>query len=237
MTAKCSIPRELHGEVRRLAEQGLSGAKIAECLATEHGCKTSARAVQRFLKARADRSEKVAVPDTEGLTGRQVRFIEEYLVCLNATVAARKAGYSARTAGSQGADLLKNPKVKAALSKAIENRSIRVAVKADDVLGELLRIARVDIAQAFNEGGQLKPLHEIPEDVRRAIAGIEVEQLFVGRGEDRKQTGDLVKVKFWDKVRGLELLGKHLQLFNDKDKSGGDGADSGGVVVLPAETD
>jgi phage terminase small subunit len=220
--------------VRQFASDGQSGAKIAAWLASEHGVNVTARAVQRFLKGRAEVSKKVAVSETKGLTGRQVRFIEEYLQCLNATQAARKAGYSERSAAAQGAELLKNPKVRAALDRAIENRAIRVGVKADDVLGELLRLARVDIAGAYDEKGQLKPIHEIPEDIRRAIAGVDVEQLFEGRGKDRVQIGNLVKVRFWDKVRGLELLGKHLRLFDEKQAGGKDSTD-GGVVVLPAE--
>src|SRR6267142_6304759 len=112
--------------------------------------------------------------------------------------------------------------------RAIENRAIRVAVRADDVLGELLRIARADLTQAFTPEGQLKPIHEIPEDVRRAIAGVEVEQLFEGRGQKREKVGDLVKVKFWNKVSGLDLLGRHLNLW---EKSAGDGEHDAAAAV------
>jgi hypothetical protein len=89
-------------------------------------------------------------------------------------------------------------------------------VKQDDVLRELLRFALLDVGQAFGADGRLLPLQDMPEDVRRAIAGVEVEELFEGRGEDRKQVGWVRKVKFWDKPRGLELLGKHLGMFADK---------------------
>jgi len=220
-----------------MAADGLGGPKIAQRLLAEHACKTTPRAVQRLLQATARKQERVAVPETDGLTGRQVRFVEEYLISLNASDAARKAGYSAKTAASQGADLLKNPKVRAALDKAIERRAIRVGVKADDVLQELLRVGRVDIAQVVDEKtGRLRPLHEMPEEARRAIASIEVEELFEGRGEEREKIGELVKVRFWDKVRGLELLGKHLRLFSDTGKAGGGDAE-GGVVLLPPEGD
>ena len=64
------------------------------------------------------------------------------------------------------------------------------------VLGELLRLARVDIAGAFDKNGKLKPIHEIPEDVRRAICGVEVDELFEGTGRDREQVGFTRKVRY-----------------------------------------
>jgi phage terminase small subunit len=222
-----------------MSAAGLSGSKIAEKLLAEHGCRTTARSIQRFLQATAKRQEKVAVPDTDGLTGRQVRFVEEYLLSTNASDAARKAGYSAKTAASQGADLLKNPKVRAALDKAINLRAIRVGVKADDVLGEFLRIARADIGQAYDPKGCLLPLEQMPEEVRRGISGIEVEELYEGRGNERVKIGNLVKVRFWDKVAALTQLGKHLQLFHEGKGASNNGGGEGesGIVLLPPEGD
>lgn len=91
-------------------------------------------------------------------------------------------------------------------------------VTVEDVLRELLLIAKVDIAKAYGENGKLLSIHEIPEDTRRAIAGIEVEELFEGQGRDKKQIGFTTKVKFWDKPRCLELLGKHLEMFIERHK-------------------
>jgi hypothetical protein len=81
---------------------------------------------------------------------------------------------------------------------------------------ELKRIALVDIGEAFDELGRLKPMKDIPPDVRRAIAGVDVEMLFEGRGESRYHSGDVVKVKFWSKPDTLVALGRHLKLFTDK---------------------
>lgn len=150
------------------------------------------------------------------LTPKQARFVEEYLLDLSATDAACRAGYSRKTAESQGSRLLSNVKVREAIDAALAARSERVEVKADDVLRELLRLARVDLGEAFDKDGRLKAVHSIPPDVRRAIAGIEVEELFEGHGPDRVQTGHVRKVKFWEKTKALELLGKHLKLFTDK---------------------
>ena len=84
------------------------------------------------------------------------------------------------------------------------------------MLRELLRLAMTDIGQALNADGTLKPIHEIPEDVRRAISGFEVEEL----DGDEGPTGRVRKVKFWDKKGSLDSLMRHLGLFKDKVEHG-----------------
>jgi phage terminase small subunit len=155
--------------------------------------------------------------DCKPLTPRQALFVAEYLKDLNATKAAIRAGYSAASAHSCGPRLLENADVATAIASAIERRSQRVEIKADDILRELYRLATVDLGGAIDQAtGRLLPLHEMPEDVRRAISSIETEELWEGRGEDRERLGDLVKVKFWDKKAALELLGKHVGIFVDR---------------------
>lgn len=78
------------------------------------------------------------------LTPQQARFVEEYLLDLNGTRAAIRAGYSPKTASQQAARLLANVKVKAAVAAAMEARSARVSVEADDVLRELWGVATAD---------------------------------------------------------------------------------------------
>jgi phage terminase small subunit len=146
------------------------------------------------------------------LTPKQARFVEHYLVDLNATQAAVRAGYSPKTAEKIGSENLKKPEVRRAIDEAQQRRSERVQVTSDDVLRELLRIATTDIGLAFDEHGGLKALKDIPVDVRRAISSVEVEQLSV----DGVSIGTVAKLKFWDKTKSLELLGKHLRLFADK---------------------
>lgn len=84
------------------------------------------------------------------------------------------------------------------------------------VLKGLLEIAQVDIGEAFDNNGELKPIHQIPITIRRAISGIEVDELFEGRGPAREKIGLTKKVKFWDKTKSWELLGKHLQMFSER---------------------
>ena len=89
-------------------------------------------------------------------------------------------------------------------------------MSADDVLVGLAEIASIDIADIFDENNVLRPLKEIPAYVRRAIAGIEVEELFEGRGESREHIGRNRKLKLSDKVRALEILAKHHKLLTEK---------------------
>lgn len=147
---------------------------------------------------------------------KQNRFVAEYLKDLNATAAAIRAGYAETSAESQGSRLLRNAKVKKAVAEAMERRSERVEVKADDVLRELIRIFSVDIGKAYDKEGRLLPLHEMPEDIRRAIAGIETDELYAGGGESRVEIGQTRKVKFLDKTKAIELAMRHLGLFKDK---------------------
>lgn len=146
---------------------------------------------------------------------RRAAFVREYLVDLNAQNAAIRAGYSAKTARAAGSRLLSDVDIRAQIDAAMKERAARVELTADDVLRELLRIARVDLADLYTENGQLKSIHEIPEDARRAIAGIEVDELWEGRGSEAVEVGVTRKVKLWDKPKALELLGKHLKLFTE----------------------
>ena len=90
-----------------------------------------------------------------------------------------------------------------------ETAGSRVMVK--HILEELKRIGLVDIRRAYSETGALKPMAEIPTEVAAAIVAVETEEMLVG-GE---LVGQVRKVKFSDKLRALELLGKNLQLFVD----------------------
>lgn len=155
------------------------------------------------------------------LNEKQKRFVSEYAKDFNGTQAAIRAGYSPQTAGAQAYDLLKKPEIKAEISKLGKEAEFDAA----RILKEIGRLALVDIGQAFTKEGALKDLADMPEDVRRCISAIEYEDLFEGRGEDRQKVGDLVKVKFWDKTKALEMAGKFLKLFTEKhEHTGKDGA-------------
>ena len=163
------------------------------------------------------------------MTLKQQSFCREYLVDLNATQAAIRAGYSPRTAASIGQENLKKPEIQEAIQGLIEERSRRVEVTSDMVIEELARLAFVDIGKLYDESGKLLPVHEIPEGVRRAVLGIDVFEETEGRGEAKELVGLTKKVRVADKIRALELLGKHLRLFADRTEI--TGADGGPLVV------
>ncbi len=150
-----------------------------------------------------------------GLTPKQERFVREYLVDLNGTQAAIRAGYSKHTAESQASRLLGYAKVKAAVADGMKRREEKLELKAERVLQELMRVAFVDLRQAFDADGRLKPVHELPEDVARALASLESDEVLPGQEGDGPG-GIVRKVRLHDKLKALELLGKHLELFKER---------------------
>lgn len=154
------------------------------------------------------------------LIPKRQRFVEEYLVDLNATQAAIRAGYSPRTANEQGSRLLADASVQAAIQAGQRARSAATGVTAARVVEELARIAFLDVGALFDEGDRMRPISELPESVRRAIAGLEVtrEKRVTKTDPDNVETDitdDLRKVKLWDKPRALELLARHLGMLKD----------------------
>lgn len=141
------------------------------------------------------------------LTDKQVAFAAEYLLDFNATQAAVRAGYSAKTASSIGAALLRNALVAGRIAALRAERARRVAVSADQVLSELARIAFADPRDLMEWG---------PDGVRlRDSAGLTAEQA-AGVAEVAEGSGGALRLKKHDKVRALELIGRHLGMFKDK---------------------
>lgn len=143
-------------------------------------------------------------------------FCREYLVDMNGTKAAERAGYSEDSAASQASRLLRNDNVAAFLKELIRKRAAAVDLSAERVLAEIMKLAFSDLSQAFNDKGELKSFVDMPEDIRRAIAGVEVDELYEGFGKDREQIGVTKKIKLWDKPKSLEMLARHLKLLTDK---------------------
>ena len=143
-----------------------------------------------------------------GPTEKQERFVQEYLTDLNASAAARRAGYSPKTAGQTGFDLLKNPKIQVALRNALQRRSERTKITQDRVLHELACIAFADLRGALTwgaEGVELIASDQIDDETAAAIASIS--------HTVTNDSGSL-RVRLHDKLRALEKLGRHLGLFD-----------------------
>jgi phage terminase small subunit len=142
------------------------------------------------------------------VTPKQERFVQEYLIDLNATQAAIRAGYSKKTAnviGRQNLIKLSDP-----IEKAISERAERSQITSDRVLQELARIAFVDLRKVFRwgpDGVTLLPSDELTEDEAAIVAEV---------SETTTESGGSIKGKRFDKLKALELLGKHLGMFTDK---------------------
>lgn len=139
------------------------------------------------------------------LTEKQVAFVREYLIDLNASAACRRAGYSRKCVSVQGKQNMENPQIRAEIRKALTRRAKRLSVKADDVLRSLAEIANLDKTQAFHVRDGLLYVTDtdlLPPALRRCIS--EVAQTQYG-----------IRIKFDDRVKALELLGRHLALFTD----------------------
>ncbi|MBV9528525.1 terminase small subunit [Sphingomonas sp.] len=170
------------------------------------------------------------------LTARQARFVDEYLLDLNATQAAIRAGFSARTAEQQGPRLLGNVGVAAAIRAAQAERSERTKVDADWLLNRLAQEADADLQDLYDESGGLRPVKDWPPVWRRGlVAGIDVEE---------QRSGDAVtatvrKIKLSDRTRRLELIGRHVNVQAFRDQLGVSSPTGGPIEVdtkiTPAE--
>ena len=144
------------------------------------------------------------------LTKKQRLFVDEYLIDLNATQAAIRAGYSTRRAAEIGYQLLQRPEVAQAIQAAMAERSKRTEVEADYVIRRLREIDEMDVLDILEDDGSFRSIRDWPRAWRQFLSGIEIAELFEGRGDDRRIAGVLRKVKWPDKLRNLELLSRHV---------------------------
>jgi len=153
---------------------------------------------------------------------QQEMFVAHIMRGMCQTEAYKNAGY--KTGQSENAlmahssRLVRNGKVAARLAYKRGQLAKKMDVSAERVVLERARIAFADPAEMFDANGATLPIHEMPEDIRRAIAGVDVEELYEGRGENRKKVGEVVKPRLWNKNDALESLEKQLGLF-EKDNN------------------
>ena len=149
------------------------------------------------------------------LTPKQKLFCKYYLISLNATDAAIKAGYSKKTANRIGTENLSKPVIREYLESQMKSKEQELDISVDRILRELASIAFLDIKEFYNEFGGMKPIHDIEETARKAIASVTVREERVGSGEDAEYF-DIRTIKANDKLKALELLGKYHSIFKDK---------------------
>jgi phage terminase small subunit len=154
------------------------------------------------------------------LTRKQKRFVEEYLVDLNATQAALRAGYSKKTAYIIGHENLNKPKIKEAIEAKMREREKKTEITQERVLRELAKIAFSDLTDFVEFGPDGLTIKESSK-----VDGTVLSEVYM----NQSRKGKSHKVKLHDKLKALELLGRHLAMFTDKTQISGEG---GGAIQI-----
>jgi phage terminase small subunit len=158
---------------------------------------------------------------------KQQCFVREYIKDFNATQAAIRAGYSAKTAQQQSSRLLLNVVVKAAIAELVEERSERTKIEADDVVVALARLGFAHLGNYHRiapDGFPYLDMSEITDEQWAALKRIKVKKYKDGKGEDARDVIE-TEIEMVDKVRPLIELGKHLGLFKPDKKDDADPAE------------
>lgn len=146
------------------------------------------------------------------LTARQKRFCDEYLIDLNATQAAIRAGYSQRTAMEQGSRLLTNLNINSYIQKRKDNLDKRLEdkylISKERLLQEYARLGFSDIREFYNQDGGLRAMHELTDDQAASLAGVETLEEFIYVDGEKIPAGYTKKIKIYDKLRALEGIRK-----------------------------
>jgi len=143
------------------------------------------------------------------LTAKQQRFVDEYLIDLNATQSAIRAGYSIKTANEQGSQLLAKLSIQEAIGGAMAERSRRTGVSQDRVVQELAKIAFVKMTDIVDDQCRIK--ESATDDDLSCIEAVKVKNSVSDTGSSIER-----EVRIAPKLKALELLGKHLGMWNDK---------------------
>lgn len=159
------------------------------------------------------------------LTPKQELFCREYLKDLNATQAAIRAGYSEKTAQVQSSRLLSNAMVQDRIAELKSERNEEMGIDAAYVLRRLVEIDQMDVLDILLPNGELKPIKDWPKTWRTTLSGMDVTEM------PGDVPGFLKKIKWPDKVKNLELLGKHVvvQAFKENVKNEHTGPNGGPI--------
>lgn len=170
------------------------------------------------------------------LTAKQRRFVEEYLIDLNATQAAIRAGYSKKTAHSVGWENLQKPEIQAAVSEAQAKRTERTGITQDRVLEELAKVGFSDLRRVLTATGGLISPQDWDDETAGAIGSLEVVVRPSPEVDDDGNRGieHVHKIKAWDKLSALEKIGKHLGMFGGEG-AGGDDAPALNITIATAD--
>lgn len=146
-------------------------------------------------------------PGAVELTPRQSRFVDEYLIEPNGRKAAIAAGYAEGSADAAASRLLRNDKVKQVLDERRARRAQRTEINADYVLHRLVEIDQLDVADILDDAGNMLPIRQWPKAWRTSITGLDVQEMMAG---DIQSV--IRKIKWPDKLKNIDLLGKHVSV-------------------------
>lgn len=150
------------------------------------------------------------------LNEKQRRFAHEYLKDQNATQAAIRAGYSKKTAASQGHDLLKHPEIKQVLASKLAKIEEKAEFTAELAIRQLERMVMFDVRKLFHPNGQPKEITELDDETATVVAGLDVVEQYEGSGADRQFTGYLKKYKLSDRLSAVNTALKMFGKLSDK---------------------
>lgn len=147
------------------------------------------------------------------LTAMQEAYAQEYTKCPeNQTQAAINAGFSPKTAAVKASVMMRDERIQKRIAELMEERNKRLRVSADYVLLRLVEIDQMDVIDILNDDMSIKPVSEWPKVWRQYLTGFELADMFEGRGDEKELVGILKKIKWPDKVKNLELIGKHVDV-------------------------
>ena len=147
------------------------------------------------------------------LTAMQEAYAQEYIKCPeNQAQAAINAGFSPKSAHVKASIMMRDERIKKRIAELMAERNKRARISADYVLLRLQQIDELDLADIMDDDLSLKPLSSWPKAWRQFLSGVKVAELFEGKGDKKEIIGVLKSIKWPDKLKNLELIGKHVDV-------------------------
>lgn len=143
------------------------------------------------------------------LNPKQQRFVEEYLIDLNATQAAIRAGYSPKTATAIASENLSKPSISAAIACAMAERSKRTGITQDRILEELAKVAFIKLTDIVDDTGKIKA--GATDEDRACIESIKYKRTDTDTGYSEER-----EVKASSKLKAIELLMRHTGMLDSR---------------------
>lgn len=148
------------------------------------------------------------------ITAMQEAYAQEYTKCPeNQTQAAINAGFSPNTAAVKASVMMRDERIQKRIAELMEERNKRLRVSADYVLLRLVEIDQMDVIDILDDEGGLKPISQWPKVWRTSISAVDINRIRMAMKDDEEDIeSTLQKIKWPDKVKNLELIGKHVDV-------------------------